>query len=334
MRFGFDLFGIHPKNRASDANFYEVIELTRKARDCGFHMVFAGHHYLVEDFQKFQPIPALSRVAAESGDMFLCVTELVPLSHPIQIAEYLSTMEAITGGRIVLCAALGYSEKEFKNFGIDRSSRRKRFTEALQVIKKLWTEDSVTYDGDHFSLENASINPKPIQDPRPPIWVTADAAPGVKRAARTGDAWLISSHGKIDHVKEQLRIYDEASIDQPTELPDFPMQRPMMRTGYIAEDRTRALEAARSSIEDMWRVYYAAMGQEKEMDDPEDFTQEYESLVEDRFVLGDPDDWVRHIKRYRDELGIDLIDIDIAGTHAEKLAGMELISRYVMPAFQ
>src|SRR5262245_9010584 len=110
MKFGLTLFGTHPLARSSPENFRDVVTLAAAAERLGFDMIYAGQHYLVRHFQKFQPIPALSRVSAHTGAMYVNVTDLVPLNHPVRLAEELASMDAMTGGRVVLTAALGYAE--------------------------------------------------------------------------------------------------------------------------------------------------------------------------------------------------------------------------------
>ena len=97
---------------------------------------------------------------------------------------------------------LAYRDVEYTVFGVELTSRVSRFEEALTLLKRLWTEDEVNYAGQHFHLEHARMTLKPVQRPRPPIWITASSHAGIKRAALLGDAWTIAGHATLDTLKQ------------------------------------------------------------------------------------------------------------------------------------
>ncbi len=334
MKFTLTLFGTHPLAKPSPENFKAIETLAIAARDHGFDMVWAGQHYLVKNFQKFQPIPALSRVAAVTGDMYLNVTDLIPLNHPVRLAEELASMDAMTGGRVVLTAALGYADHEFASFGVPKSERLARFLEAIEVIKRLWTEEAVTFEGRFFTLRGVSMNPKPVQKPRPPIWMTADNSKGAIRAAKHGDVWLMSSHNRIAELRELIAVYEEHRQDRPKDFNDIGINRPLMRVTFIAPTLKQAVEEARPYIEKFWRDYYGTMNQAAEMNSAEDFTQPFEKLWEDRFLLADPSRCVEEIARYREELGIDCLHFNLSGALEQQLRSLQLLSSKVFPRFR
>jgi alkanesulfonate monooxygenase SsuD/methylene tetrahydromethanopterin reductase-like flavin-dependent oxidoreductase (luciferase family) len=334
MKFGVSLFGHHSLDRSSIENFESVLALARTARDANFDLVSAGQHYLVEHFQKFQPKLALARASAETGDMLINILDLVPLNHPVRLAEELATLDAMTGGRVVFTPLLGYSQHEFDAFGISKKTRRGRLLESVELIKRLWAEDNVTFEGKYYQVHNATINPKPVQKPRPAIWMPADSTKGIIRAAETGDAWLISNHGRIAEVKEQLEVYWEHRKGREPESNNHGITLPMMRVACIAETQEEALRIGRPHIEDTWRRFYGQFGQADEMDDPEDFTQEFDDLWKDRFLFTTPEGCIQEIERYQRELGIDFLMISLAGSREEKLRSLELIGREVVPHFK
>jgi alkanesulfonate monooxygenase SsuD/methylene tetrahydromethanopterin reductase-like flavin-dependent oxidoreductase (luciferase family) len=331
MKFTLTLFGTHPLAKPSPENLQAVVTLARAARDHGFDMVWAGQHYLVTHFQKFQPIPVLSHVAVHTGDMYLNVTDLLPLNHPVRLAEELASMDAMTNGRIVLTAALGYADHEFASFGVPKRERLGRFLESVEVIKRLWTGDDVTFEGRYYTLRGVSMNPKPVQKPRPAIWMTADNTKGAIRAARHGDVWLMSSHNRVAELKELIAVYDEHRQGHPVDFHDIGIHRPLMRVTFIAPTRQAALEEARPHIEKFWREYYGTMNQAGEMDSPDDFTKPFEDLWRDRFLLADPSGCVEEIQRYREELGIDCLHFNLSGALEQQLRSIELLSTKVFP---
>jgi alkanesulfonate monooxygenase SsuD/methylene tetrahydromethanopterin reductase-like flavin-dependent oxidoreductase (luciferase family) len=334
MKFTLTLFGTHPLAKSSPENFKAIETLARAARDNGFDMVWAGQHYLVKNFQKFQPIPALARITAVTGDLYVNVTDLIPLNHPVRLAEELASMDAMTGGRIVLTAALGYADHEFASFGVAKNERLARFLEAIEVIKRLWTQDEVTFEGRFFKLAGVTMNPKPVQKPRPPIWMTADNSKGVIRTAQHGDVWLMSSHNRIAELKELIAVYEEHRAGRPKDFNDIGISRPLMRVTFIAPTLKEAVDEARPYIEKFWRDYYGAMNQAREMDSPDDFAQPFEELWQDRFLLADPSRCVEEVSRYREELGIDCLHFNLSGALEQQLRSLQLLSSKVFPRFR
>lgn len=333
MKFGLSLFVPHPKDVPSPENFRHVLALAKAAGEAGFDLLHSGHHYMVRDFQKFQVVPMLSRVAADSGDMLLSVVDLLTLNHPVRMAEQIATMDAITEGRTILTPALGYVDHDFETFNVARKYRRPILLESIDIIKLLWTQDDVTYHGKHFKIDGATINPKPVQKPRPPIWQPADATAGIIRAAEYGDTWLISSHHNIATVKEQLETYREHRVER-NDYESHGITLPMMRVAYVAEDEKEALRAGEAYVRSIWDVYYKQFGQAAEMDDPEDFSQAFHDLKEDRFIFATPDKAISEIERYERELGVDLLLLNLPGTPEEQLRSIRLIGETVIPHFR
>jgi alkanesulfonate monooxygenase SsuD/methylene tetrahydromethanopterin reductase-like flavin-dependent oxidoreductase (luciferase family) len=125
---------------------------------------------------------------------------VVPFRHPTRIAKVFGNLDSITDGRVILGVGAGWNPLEFETLGIERSSRGKRLEEGVEALKKLWTEDQVKYDGEYYSFEDVTIEPKPVQDPHPPIWF-ASFGPQVEefnslvehvlhRVGRLGDGWV------------------------------------------------------------------------------------------------------------------------------------------------
>jgi alkanesulfonate monooxygenase SsuD/methylene tetrahydromethanopterin reductase-like flavin-dependent oxidoreductase (luciferase family) len=115
----------------------------------GVTYITIGQHYLYGDLRWLQPVPTLARLAAELDDHVTLATTIiqVPLYHPVALAEELATLDIMTRGRLVVGAGAGYRAEEFTAFGIDFTQRFAMMTEALTLIKRLWTEPSITHHG-------------------------------------------------------------------------------------------------------------------------------------------------------------------------------------------
>ncbi len=176
---------------AQSPQLSEIIEAAQLAEELGFYSVTLPTHmtlppsWLFEDFTNRDVLDALVVVPAIAGATSRIKigfnSILLPLLPPYQWAKYLSTLDVISGGRLIVGAAMGWWEEDFEAAGVDRTRRGKLFDEQLEIITRLWTEDSVDYEGEHYRLEDMSLDPKPIQRPYPPIWIGG----GVKSIGRT-----------------------------------------------------------------------------------------------------------------------------------------------------
>ena len=239
MRVGLYLSLEHGRRDDMAARLRDLCELVRTARDAGFELLLAGQHFLVPQFQYLQPEPVLARIAAESGDMEIGTDILqLPLLHPVQVAETAATLDQVCGGRFTLGVGLGYRPVEYESLGIRRQDRLARFIEGIELIKRLWTEDRVTFRGKHFRVEDVSIAIRPVQVPRPPILVAATGDRMVRRAATLADAWSAFGHGTLDTLVRQTALYREALADAGKPFP--PERFRVSKELYIAATREQA----------------------------------------------------------------------------------------------
>ena len=125
---------------------------------------------------------------------------LINLHNPVYVAETVATMDVIAGGNMAFGVGLGYRDVEFDAFGVRRGERVKRFVDCLELVKRLWTEESVSFESEHCTLKDVRMNMRPVQKPHPPIWFAANSDPAVKRAAHMGDtAFHQSPRHNADH---------------------------------------------------------------------------------------------------------------------------------------
>ena len=334
MRFGLSLPMQHPVGDDMPRRFAELLEMVRLAREAGFRHVSASQHYLAAPFQYMQPIPVLARVAAEVGDMTLGTgIMLLALQHPVDVAESLATLDVICGGRLVFGVGLGYRDVEFDAFGIPRGRRLSRFLEALEVVKRLWTEDRVTFHGDHFHLEDVSLTMRPVQKPRPPIVVAASNDKMVRRVARIGDAWTIAGHVTLATLERQVALYRSAleAEGKPFPPPRFGLGKEL----YIARDMDTALREALPYLATKYEAY-AQWGQDNVLPTGETFHLPIEQLRQDRFIVGDPAYCIEQIARHQERLGIQQMGFRLhwpGMPHQRVMEAIRLLGEHVLPRF-
>jgi alkanesulfonate monooxygenase SsuD/methylene tetrahydromethanopterin reductase-like flavin-dependent oxidoreductase (luciferase family) len=332
MKFGLSVPVRHLPDEPGAERIAELIEQVKLARDLGFDSISASQHYLAAPFQYFQPIPLLARIAAESGEMTLITNILLlPLYNPVDLAEQLATLDIICDGRLVCGVGLGYRDVEYTVFGVERASRVSRFEEALTLLTRLWTEDEVSCEGEHFRLDRARMTLKPVQRPRPPIWIAASSTAGIKRAARLGDAWTIAGHATLATLKQQVQFYRDTlqALGKP-----FPEDFPLSKELFIAPDRRTALREAQPYLEAKYRAY-SQWGQDRELPATETFAVPFETLVQDRFILGDPDDCIRQIRTHQEQLGVTHMKLRVhwpGMPHELVMRTIRLLGEKVLPA--
>jgi len=172
-------------------------ETAREAKwmeDLGYEYFAAGEHYMRGDppGPSHASLPILGVAAGATNNIrLLSSILLVPFYEPLVLARLTATLDVASGGRFTLGVGVGgeYPE-EFEAAGIHVSQRGRRTNECLDAVRQLWTGEPVTYQGRHFSLKGASINPPPTQKPGPPVWVSGRRDAAMVRAATYGDGWL------------------------------------------------------------------------------------------------------------------------------------------------
>jgi alkanesulfonate monooxygenase SsuD/methylene tetrahydromethanopterin reductase-like flavin-dependent oxidoreductase (luciferase family) len=279
----------------------EMLEQVRAARQNGFASLWVPHHYATQPMQMLAPIPMLAYLLHEAEGMVIGPNILVlPLLNPIHVAEDAVTLDLLSGGRYVLGVGIGYREAEFNAFDVPLKERVQRFNESIAVMRRLWTEDRVTHQGKSFKIDDLGIGLKPVRPGGPPIWVAGVVDAAVKRAARIGDAWLITNFAHLSVLVPQMKMYRAtlAELNKP-----FPDDVPITRECYIGPTREKALEECRAALEYKYGAY-SSWGLDKLSDDAESFNQPFEAFVKDRFIIGDKASVNDEIQRYRELLGV------------------------------
>ncbi len=312
MRFGLGLSVQHSPDDSQAGRFQEHLEQVRLASAVGFDSVWASQHYLSAPFTYFQPIPVLARVAAEAGAMSLGTgVLLLPLHHPVEVAEQIATLENQAVGQ-------------------DPKQRVGRLVEGLEIIERLWTGEPLSYAGRHFAITDVRISMPPLQRPRPQIWLAANADAGVKRAARLGDAWLMNPHTTLPTLERQLALFRETrtASGRPaaTEIP-------LIKECYVSPDAAAAVGEARRFLGPKYEAY-RQWEQDKALPAGESFAPDFDALARDRFLLGDPARVREEIARYRDTLGVTTIIVRVQWPGMEQarvLRTIRLLGEEVFP---
>ncbi len=190
MKFGFVL-----PNYGDKIGAQELVEMARVCEEVGFDSVWATDHVVMpkelrEPYgQLLEPLVTLSFVAASTDKLKLGTSSIVlPQRNPILVAKQAAALDVFSGGRVVLGMGIGWAEKEFGYLGADFRRRGSVMEEGVALMRSLWSEETVNFEGRHFKLQDAVFLPKPAQG-RIPIWIAGNSEGALRRAVRIGDGW-------------------------------------------------------------------------------------------------------------------------------------------------
>lgn len=167
-----------------------IAEVASRAEALGFDSLWTGGH-LVWRTPTFDVMAMLAAIAAVTKRVRIGPSILlVPLQHPVVICKAVTTLDHISNGRFSFGIGIGGEyPKEFNAVGVPVKERGPRTNEALELMKRLWTEDKVTFNGRFFKLQDTGLDPKPVQKPHPPI-IVAGRKGSIARTAKYGDGWM------------------------------------------------------------------------------------------------------------------------------------------------
>ncbi|MCY4453205.1 MAG: LLM class F420-dependent oxidoreductase [Immundisolibacterales bacterium] len=205
----------------------------------------------------WEPFTVLSFLAAQTTRITLGTSVTVlPMHNPFEVARHVAEVDQLSRGRFIFGIGVGWFEEEFEVVGQSFSNRGARADDAIRLMKRLWADDPVSYEGRFYSCENVSFGPKPVQRPHPPLWVAGGSPAAIRRAAQFGDAFhpVEASPEGVVETRTELDIQCEkfgrapGSVEIGVKLPltfrDGPGGFPTEGTpGQIADGIQRYTEA-------------------------------------------------------------------------------------------
>jgi alkanesulfonate monooxygenase SsuD/methylene tetrahydromethanopterin reductase-like flavin-dependent oxidoreductase (luciferase family) len=190
MQFGyFTLSDNHYRDNARSANQFvaDIIDEAVYAEAVGLHSVWIGEHHFSTLGVLSCPQLALAVVAASTRHIRLApAVTVLPLHHPIRVAEEWASLDLISGGRVDFAAGRGYDRREYLPFGVSFDANQEIFEEGMEVVRRLWSADGpISHHGRHYRFDEVAITPQPVQRPIP-AYVASFSQPSIELAARLG----------------------------------------------------------------------------------------------------------------------------------------------------
>ena len=182
------------------------------------------------------PTSLLSYAAAFGGQLRLGTSVmLTALQGPVPLAKSLATLDQLSKGRLILGVGIGTNTRIYPAYGISAKGRASRFEEGIHLMKALWGEDKVTFQGRFWQMDDMSITPKPFQKPHPPIWFGGQAPVALRRAAKLGDGWMGAGYSSTGEFKEAIKLVRGYMDEEGRDPAAFPLSKRV----YVAVDRDK-----------------------------------------------------------------------------------------------
>ena len=317
-----------------------VLEQVELAEELGWECQwFTEHHFLQYGGPIPNPAVMLAAVAARTSRIRLGSSiSILPLHHAVQIAEDYAMVDAISGGRLEFGIGRGNTEIDYRVYGIDREESRARFEEAIDLIRKAWSQERFSHHGRFWQVEGCTLTPRPEQSAAgglPPIWVAATSTESMHWAGLEGFSIMTVAHPfSPEHLQAGVTAW-QSGLKEGGHDPSRLHVKLHLRV-YVHEDREKAREVAEEAI-----LRYENVGQTDRSNGRPPVTRgSYnwaEMLAQGRNIYGNPEDCIRLIQTAAKNYTFDVCSttFNFGGIpHAEILKSMRLFAREVMPAFR
>lgn len=227
-----------------------VVNFAKKCEAMGCHSMWTIDRIA---YDNLEPLTVLAAAAGATQKIRLGTSVLLGnLRHASHAAKIVSTLDFISNGRVTLGLGFGSRESDYRAVEIPFEHRGSRAVEQVQLMKRLWTEDNVTFKGKFYNVENLSVGPKPIQKPHPPIWTGGSAEVALKRAGSWADGFICGSSAipEFPSTWEKIASYAKAAGRDPNKI-----SKAGLTFMAIDEDQSKAVK----TVEDYVMRYYGRL---------------------------------------------------------------------------
>ena len=301
LKFGVN-FGVSP----SSQQWQEVSRI----EELGFDSAWTSEHVFFYG-PTFDALTSLAACAARTSRIQLgTAVFLLPLRPPALAAKEIASVDIISGGRLVLGVGVGGEyAKEFEACGVPVNERGPRTNEAIRVLRRLFSEDEVTFDGRFTRLGGVTLQPKPLQQGGPPIWVAGRSPAAIRRAGRLGDGYLpyLFAPDRYRESLGEVRQVAEAAGRDPGAITPAVYQFICLADTYDEAKRRAAAQLSRT------------------------YNQPFEDIVERYVVLGNADDCARRLADYAEAGARHFILVSIGSAAEDRLTHLQTYAEDIIP---
>ncbi len=347
MKFGQLHLFENPMGRTEKEIVDEQFDIMVRAEEFGYDSIWPAEHHFSEYGYCASPAVTLAALATRTQRLRLGTGVVVlPLNHPVRVAEDYAILDLLSGGRVDLGVGRGYQPHEFAGYGIDQSRSRDMFHESVEIVQKAWTEERFSYEGQFYQIDDLSVRPKPLQKPHPPVWMASISPETFQLCGRFGFNLMCAPVFGFDVNRgaAQIEEYREALRQHGRDPADCEIAGLIMT--YVAETTQQAQEDFREAVMWWYRTFAKYMAPPKGQGAVP--TYDYYARARDMMelvdwdaivqagavVCGSPDQVAERIAEIHELCGIThyLAWTRIGGlAHKKVLRSMELMRDHVMP---
>ena len=330
-----------PSAQSHDVVFNRGVEMAVAADRLGFDSVWCAEHHFSTYGYLSRPLMYAAHLASRTERIRVgSAVVVLPLHHPLIVAEEIATADILSGGRLDVGLGRGYQPYEFERLGHTLDESRERFDEAVDVLLEAFKGQPFAYHGKHYEFEETSVFPVPLQQPRPPIWVVGQSSESIVATAKRGFNLVSGGFGvPIERLRDFRKAFD-ATVTDPAQKACIRVstQRPV----YVTRDESELPEIVEQARWNMRVTLSLRQGLERVESGraiavPFDTEPTTEELLDRYFVMGTPETCIAKIKQLRAVMGIDHFNAsfwfgDLG--HDQVLNSMTLFAEEVLPVLK
>lgn len=332
----------YTQERAFAESFEQVDAAERWGLDC---MWIAELHIAPMRSVASAPLAIASAIAVRTTRMKIGIAvQVLPLCHPLRIAEEAATVDHISHGRLIFGVGRSGFPRTYMAYGVPYAESQERFAETLEIIRRAWTQPSFSYDGKFHSFTDVHLVPKPFQKPHPPIRVAATSPDTYAMVGALGFPIFVAVRlGVLSELVPLIAEYHAAwrAAGHPGKGEVY-LRVPV----YVAETAERAREEPRASIMQFYQEMAAIIAQSANQAGTRAIENRagraahlksvsYDEALREKVIVGTPDEVVARLLALRQELGLDgvLAEMNCGAQipHPQVLRSLELLCTEVMP---
>lgn len=323
-------------SKSHQDRYREIFDMVELANGRGYEAVWFTEHHFSDYGYSPNPLMLMAEAAHRAPELRVGAAVLVlPLWHPVRMAEDVATLDVLTGGRVDIGIGRGYQPCEFDVFGADLKDNRSVFAEALKIAKLAWTEDDWEFDGRHWKIPKTTVFPRPVQAPHPPMWMAATTPPSIRGAVEAGYHLCTGTGALLDEL-EQRNAFIDMVFDELGRSPED-VERSVNKFILCTTDpaeRQQAIDQSRWQIRVSRDLSSGAHVPGGHNQAPPFAGEPDDDVWQQRLIVGDPDECLQRIQQHA-EVGITYINglFDFGGLdHDVAMRSLKLFSDEVMPA--
>jgi alkanesulfonate monooxygenase SsuD/methylene tetrahydromethanopterin reductase-like flavin-dependent oxidoreductase (luciferase family) len=325
--------------------YREHLELAVEAERLGYDNVWLNEHHFVGDGYSPSVLPLAAAVAVRTERIRIGTSLLLmPLHHPINVAEDAAVVDVLSNGRLDLGMGQGYKPDEFVSYNVPAAQRGRRLREGVEIVRRLLAGERVTFAGKYFSVTDALLDPPVVQQPHPPLWLGGRSRTIIEWAARHGYHLIGAGGLGVFGDQRPSEVYKSVLRESGRNPDEFCIGQ--VRYGYVAATRERAwAEASRAAHYSLstlgaWLADAADLpGDEgfRKVPPPNEMQQVFGAANNTTLLIGSPDDIVSSLEHWlaTDPFTHLVLEMSLPGIETAKVReSMRLFANEVMPHFR